>query len=427
MGKIQETWEERKGFRLHFIPTKKFKTNTIVVKFRSSLDRETISKRALLSSILDKGTINYPSSLDLRRALDYLYGAVLSIDSSKKGNNHILSIRLELPNDTYIQNESNLLEDALNLLKEIIFQPNVENQSFPDQIVEREKKNMVAKIQSIKDDKMSLANMRLLDIMFENDPYSLHVQGYEEDLSNINGKNLYENYQSMISEDEMDIYFVGHREVEEIRTLIDDLFSRSVSSSVRSVQENNLSDQRDFQKVIEEDDVQQAKLHIGYRTPITFKDENYYVLQVFNGLFGGFPSSKLFMNVREKHSLAYYASSRFESHKGLLLVFSGVAPDKLEQAETIIDEQLEEMKKGNFTKEQLEETKSLVKSQISETFDQAQGIIEVLYHQVISGKRISVEEMIEKIESVQKKQVTNVAKQVEKDTTYILTAARGEK
>lgn len=427
MGKIQEIWEERKGYRFHFIPTTKFKTNTIVIKFRTPLDRKTVSKRALLSSLLDKGTKSYPSSLELRRALDYLYGAVLSIDSSKKGNDHILSIRLELPNDTYIQDESNLLESALKLLKEIVFEPNVENHSFSEQIVNREKKNMIAKIQSLKDDKMSLANMRLLDIMFEDDPYSLHVQGYEEDLAEINGAELYEYYQSVIQEDEMDIYFVGHREIEETRSLIDELFSRDVHPSSSNHQENDFSNKKEFQKVVEEDDVQQAKLHIGYRTPITFKDGKYYALQVFNGLYGGFPSSKLFMNVREKHSLAYYASSRFESHKGLLLVFSGVAPDKLEQAEDIIDEQLEEMKKGNFTEEQLEETKSLVKSQISETFDQAYGIIEVLYHQVISGKRISIEEMLEQIESVQKEHVIDVANQVEKDTTYILTAAKGEK
>src|SRR5699024_1986885 len=107
------------------------------------------------------------------------------------------------------------------------------------------------------------------------------------------------------------------------------------------------------QTVVEEDDIQQAKLHFGYRTNITYDNEEYAALQVFNGLFGGFPSSKLFMNVREKHSLAYYAASRIESHKGLMFVFSGIAPDKYEQAKEIILEQMEMMKKGEFTDHEL--------------------------------------------------------------------------
>ncbi|MDY0408210.1 M16 family metallopeptidase [Paracerasibacillus soli] len=141
-------------------------------------------------------------------------------------------------------------------------------------------------------------------------------------------------------------------------------------------------------EIVEKQNVQQAKLHIGFRTNCTFKDKEYAAMQLFNGIFGGFPSSKLFLNVREKHSLAYYASSRLESHKGLLLVFSGIAPKDYEQARDVIFEQLEAMKNGEITEEEMKQTKELIVSQLLETLDHPQGIIEILYQQVIAQQRI---------------------------------------
>src|SRR5699024_9968580 len=98
--------------------------------------------------------------------------------------------------------------------------------------------------------------------------------------------------------------------------------------------------------IIEAEDIQQAKLHIGYRTYCTFSDELYPAMQVFNGLFGGFPISKLFMNVREKNSLAYYASSQLDSHKGVLFVFSGIDHNNNMKTREIINEQMTAMKNG---------------------------------------------------------------------------------
>jgi len=174
--------------------------------------------------------------------------------------------------------------------------------------------------------------------------------------------------------------------------------------------------------IIEEQDIQQAKLHFGYRTNITFKDNDYPALQVFNGIFGGFPSSKLFINVREKNSLAYYAASRLESHKGLLLVFSGIAANDYEKAREIIELQMTAMRNGEFTEDELSETKDLIINQLLETLDHPQGIVELLYQQVIGDKVISPEELIEKIASVTVKDVIQVASNIQEDTIYLLTS-----
>src|SRR5699024_3989688 len=168
--------------------------------------------------------------------------------------------------------------------------------------------------------------------------------------------------------------------------------------------------------------IQQAKLHLGYRTNCVYKDNDYPALQVFNGLFGGFPNSKLFINVRGKNSLAYYAASRLESHKGLLLVFSGIAADDYEQAREIIELQMTAMKKGEFTEDELSETKDLIVNQFLETLDNTQGIVELIYQKVLGDKQMTPEQMIERISNVTKEDVIKVAERIQEDTIYLLTS-----
>src|SRR5690625_2502491 len=175
-------------------------------------------------------------------------------------------------------------------------------------------------------------------------------------------------------------------------------------------------------EVIERQNIQQAKLHLGYRTNCVYKDNDYPALQVFNGIFGGFPSSKLFLNVREKHSLAYYAASRIESHKGLMFVFSGIAPDQYELAKEIIEDQMKQMIQGDFTEEHLNETKEMTINQLKETMDHPQGIIELNYQRVIAKSEVTPELLIDKIRTVTKEEVISVAKKINQEIVYLLTS-----
>ncbi len=173
------------GYDVHLIHTKKFKTIHVSLKFTTKLTRENVTKRALLPYILQQGTKNYPTAIELRQHLDELYGTVLSIDSSKKGENHILTIRLELPNEQYIAGSQDLLNNGIAFLKEVIYQPKVEEQSFDPAIVSREKETLKNKIEALKEDKMSFANNRMIEEMCKEEAYRLRVHGYEEDLESI--------------------------------------------------------------------------------------------------------------------------------------------------------------------------------------------------------------------------------------------------
>lgn len=414
------------GISLHVVPSKKFKTITIIAKFKAPLSRDTITKRALLPYVLQQGTESYPSRSAIQLKLDSLYGAVLSMNGAKKGNHHIITIRMEMANQKFIKDASDIMEEAIALLKEVIFHPNSKNEAFNKSVITREKDTLKQKMSSIIDDKMSYANMRLMDEMCSDELYKLHVHGYEEDLEAITAESLFEYYQSILQNNQLDIYVLGDFDATTVKEKMKSTFQREIQSSLSIEDSEQVKKLSQPSVVKEEQGIQQAKLHFGYRTNITFQDEDYLALQVFNGLFGGFPSSKLFINVREKNSLAYYAASRFESHKGLLLVFSGIAPNDYEKAREIIELQLDSMKKGEFTEEDLTNTKELITNQLLETLDNSQGIIELLYQQVIAGKERTPETMIKGIKEVNLKEVIDVANKIELDTIYLLTKKGGE-
>lgn len=427
MEAVEENVVHTDGLNLHFIHNKKYKTINIVVKLKASLERDTITKRALLPYILQQGTLNYPGKKELQRKLDDLYGAVLSVDGSKKGEQHIISFRLEVPNEKFIPDESKIVEESISLLSELLFKPNAENDAFNQKVVKREKDTLKQKIHAIKDDKMSYANMRLIDEMCKGEAYALHVHGYQEDLEGITPENLFAYYKKAISEDQLDVYVQGDFDEKALKQqLVARLKREQVNTQATEVSPPNENNSGELTEVVEKENIQQAKLHIGYRTNCTYHDEAYFALQVFNGMFGGFPSSKLFINVREKNSLAYYASSRLESQKGLLIVFSGIAPKDYEQARDIMNEQLEAMKKGDFTDEELEETKDLIVNQLRETMDHPQGLVELLYQQVLAGKERNPEQLIKGIKAVNREQVISAAEKVEADTLYLLTSKDGE-
>ncbi|WP_246939759.1 EF-P 5-aminopentanol modification-associated protein YfmF [Bacillus pinisoli] len=414
----QEIEEKVNGLTLHVVETKKYKTNTLVLKMKAPLTKEDVTKRALLPYVLQSATKQHPTSTELRSYLDELYGASLSVDLGKKGEYHIITIRLEIANEVYLSDQTPLLDKGLTLLSEILLHPALENGAFIPSVIEKEKRSLKQRIQSVFDDKMRYASLRLVEEMCKNEPYALHANGQMEDVDQISAPSLYEYYQRSIKEDEIDLYIVGDVQVQEIKNSVEKLFSLE-SRVPKNIEKNTISIDKE-NEVIEEQDVKQGKLNIGYRTNITYHDSEYYALQVFNGIFGGFSHSKLFINVREKASLAYYAASRVESHKGLLMVMSGVDAKNYDQAVTIIKEQMTAMKNGDFTDKELEQTKAVLRNQLLETIDTSRGLIEVLYNDVLAEVKQPIEDWLTKIEEVTKEQIIEAGAKIELDTIYFL-------
>ncbi|WP_394232466.1 EF-P 5-aminopentanol modification-associated protein YfmF [Niallia oryzisoli] len=420
MGVLTESILDVNGMKLHIIPTEKYKTNTIVFKMKAPLEKENVTKRALLPHVLQSNSKKFPTTSLLRSYLDELYGATFHVDLGKKGEYHVISFSMEVANEKFLSDSTPLLEKAFGFLAEVLTNPNIEGRTFNQTTMDNEKRSLKQRIQSVYDDKMKYSNFRVIQEMCKEEPYALYVHGQLEDVDSITSEILYEYYQQALAEDELDLFVVGDVKEEEVERLAANLFDFKKRTPKLIDRKGDLNTS-DVKEIKEAQDVKQGKLNIGFRTNVYYGDEDYYALQLFNGIFGGFSHSKLFINVREKASLAYYVASRLESHKGLMLVMSGIDNKNYDQAVSIIKEQMKAMNAGEFTEEEINQTKAVIKNQLLETIDNARGMVEILYHNVVSNENISLDHWIAKMDQVTKDEIIKVAGKIELDTIYFLT------
>jgi predicted Zn-dependent peptidase len=426
MDLLKEKITEMQGFKLHVIKTEKYKTNTFVWKMKAPLNKENVTLRALLPQVLQSSTKKYSSTTLLRSYLDDLYGATFFVDLGKKGENHVMSFSIEIANEKFLNDPNPLLQKGFEFLAEVLMNPNTNGNSFDSKTVEKEKRTLKQRIQSVYDDKMRYSNFRLIQEMCQDEPYALDVNGEKNDVDAISAESLFAYYQKAFKEDEMDLYVIGDVNEDEVQKLATQLlkFENRQPQRVKPVVGKKVEK---VNEVKEQQDIKQGKLNIGYRTNIIYGDSEYFALQVFNGIFGGFSHSKLFINVREKASLAYYAASRIESHKGLMMVMSGIDLKNYDQAVGIIHEQMDAMKKGDFTNQELEQTKAVINNQMLETIDTARGLVEVLYHNVVANVDIPLRKYLDQVQKTTKEEILEVAGKIELDTIYFLTGMEAGK
>ncbi len=406
--------------RIHTLKTDKFKTNTIVVNMAYSLEEETATKLALLPHVLIRGSKSFPSYKKINEELDLLYGSSIDSFVFKRGEKQVVQFTLEVPNEKYLKETEPLLINAIRLLGDIIANPNIENNAFQEEIVESEKKRLENRINGILDNKIQYAEQKMIESMCQNEKYHIPANGFLKDIKQINGQNLFDFYQDWIRQAVIDIFAIGEFDDQPFKDSIEFTF-KSVSRLETKIPPNEIDVEITEEKiVIDELEINQGKLNIGLRTYTSIQDDDYYSLLMYNGVLGGFSHSKLFVNVREKASLAYYASSRLDSHKGILIIQTGIEIDKFEQAVEIIKKQLQILKEGEITQKEQEQTKSILISQMREITDRPRTWIDFTYHSVLSKIDRSIEDVIEGIEKTTIEDIVAQANKVKLDTIYFL-------
>ncbi|WP_050181391.1 EF-P 5-aminopentanol modification-associated protein YfmF [Domibacillus robiginosus] len=419
METTREQTFAKPGYNIHTIETEKYKTNTVIVKMRAPLEKETVTMRALLPHVLQSGTENAPSAAAFRTRLDELYGALFFSDSTKKGNEHVLTFTMEAANEKYLHGEDSLFDQALTLLADVLFHPYVKEGVFSDKTVQQEKRNMEQRIRSIYDDKTRYASLKLVEEMYGDDPYALPAGGLLNEVPSIDAASLYAYYKKALAEDIIDIFVIGDVKSSEVVEKIQAHLPFENRTAV-SVKTEPGAGPKEVREIREEQDINQGKLNIGCRTPITYSDPQFVAMQVANGVFGAFSHSKLFVNVREKESLAYYAASRLDSHKGFVTMLAGIDQKNYEKTVRIMKEQLDEMKNGRISDLEMTQTKALLKNQLQESADTARGMVEVLYHNIASGTNRPIHQWLEEIDAVTKEQAAAAAATITMDTVYFL-------
>lgn len=417
--------EIKKSIKLHCIKTNKFKTNLISVFLTVPLNKETVTQNALIPAVLRRGTNNLKSQEEISKKLEEMYGATFDCGIEKTGDNQILKFYLEMVNDEYLPDTKENFKNGINLLLDIVFNPFIDDNGFKEEYVSSEKDNLKKIIKAKIDNKDRYAYERCIEEMYKNMIYGLYKYGYVEDLEKIDNINLYKNYKKLIETSKIDMFISGNIEEEKIiecvnkNKNINKLEGRADIHVIND--ENHQEDSKNKQeKSIEEKmNVTQGKLVIG--TDINFDEENAkYKISLYNVILGESATSKLFQNVREKESLAYTARSNYVRQKGNIYIRCGIEIVNYEKAIKVIKEQLEDMKKGKFSEEDLINAKKYVSAGLKTTREEQDSEVSYYFGQELSEKFTSFEEYEKEINKVTKEDIVKIANTITINTIYFL-------
>jgi predicted Zn-dependent peptidase len=418
-SRIEEVFS-KEGLSIYKIPFEKFKTNTITLTIHDDLTKDSVAKNALIPAILKQGTKEYPTRRELSIALKNLYGAVFDGGVSKKGERHIIHFYIETIKDMYGDKAENLSEKALELLFQMITNPVLENGAFLTETVETEKNNMKKYIEGKLNDKVSYSLERCIEEMCEEEAYGLSESGTIEDYEEITPENLYQHYQDLLQKNPISIYVTGEVK-DELIEKIKEKFLVLDRSDVKKIKDTTFKDAPlEVKETFEELNINQGKLCMGYRTNIHPSTFDYYKLVVYNSILGGGIHSKLFQNVREKEGLAYYAYSKLDRFKGLMVISSGIEVSNKEKVVSIVNQQLDELAAGNISDYEFHSAKKQIISGLNSIKDSQLSLTDFYMSGSIIGENQTLEDFIENINKVKQEDVVEISKVIKPDTIYFL-------
>lgn len=422
----EKTIELLDGIHLHLLPTEQFKTNLVAVFMLTNLDREHVTQNALIPAVLRRGTQNLPTMKEIAIQLEEMYGAVLDASSDKMGDQQVLQFYIDSLADEYALENEPLLQQSIDLLCDVMLHPRLEKGCFCEEYVAQEKETIRELILSKINDKASYAMERAIEEMCEEEPYGLYKFGYVEDLETIQAKALYEQYQTVLATAEIHIYLSGNWEEEKMISIWKEKFE-GISRHYTARSQNSSVTNCWNRVVVETQNVMQGKLVLGYRVKDVNLLDDMYTMALYSAVLGGTASSKLFMNVREKQSLAYTVRSLYLKHKGLLLVTAGIEIEQYEKALTQIQKELEDMRLGNITEEEIQDAKANLTTAYRSYLDRQSSMINFYMGQRYLGTTDDIDTMIEKLNAVTKEEIVALANRLELQITYFLTNSDAEK
>ena len=409
------------AYNLHLVKTNRFKTITVEVDFRREIQKEDITKRAVLKEVLLNSNKNYRTERELIIESENLYDLKLVSSSARMGNYTNISFKTRFLDEKYT--EKNMNEESIAFLMDIIFNPNIDNSSFNEEVVNKCKNRIEKSIKSLKDSKLKYTLFKLLENV-EDKPYSYNSYGYLEDLEKIDGKVLYDYYKDMINNDFIDIFVVGDFDSIEIKELIKKYFkARTYHRTKTNIIVEELPIIKKIIEQSEEDNVNQTQFTILCGINNLTEFERKYVIKVYSELLGGSSNSILFDTVREKNSYAYYVNADVKSYDNILLIYSGIEPGNKNEVFKLIKKCLIEIEKGNFTDDMLNNAKETLIGGIKASLDSPSGIINNYFAKILVGTD-DFEERIENFKKVTKEDVISVSKKINIYSTYTLEGVK---
>ena len=415
-----ETTDIKEGIRLHKIKTNKYKTNLMSVFLTSKLSRDDITKKALILTVLRRGTNNLKTQEEISKKLEELYGASFDCGIDKLGDKHVLKFYVESLNEQYLYQKEDILNQSLNILFDIVFNPLLENGVFKQEYIDEEKQNLRIIIEGQKDNKAAYATQRCIEEMYKEKPYGLYKYGYVEDLEKIDSKNLYEAYLNLIKTCKIDIFVSGDFDEKTLEEKVksNQQISKLEPRKVEYLDEESESSNTQEENIVRENmQISQGKLNIG----LDVLSDNKSAVSVYNAILGGGANSKLFQNVREKASLAYSAGSIYIKPKSKIIIKTGIEHKNYDKALQIIKEQIDDMKNGKFSDEDMQHAKELIIASFKSMQDEQDSEISFYFGREIQKESKDIDKQIKEVSEVTKQNIVDVANKIKINTIFFLT------
>jgi predicted Zn-dependent peptidase len=409
---------------INFVESDKFKSNYVVVDIISRLENGLkAAKSALLAKVLMQGSTKYPTMAEINKRTSYLYAAKIGVWAYKLGEAQVMSLSAEMLENKYSLDETNILDETIDVLADIFMNPLIKDGAFNKDYLETEKTNLINEIHAQINNKNSYVYRKCMQAMCKGERFAVNGTGEIEDVRQVDGASLYEHYNYLLENCAIEIFCVGR--LAEKKQFITDKFKNLLQDIKRAENVEDYSSEvilkaENKGEIIEEMEVSQGKLAVGFRTGFSNKDKDYPSFILFNAIYGASPTSKLFENVREKLSLCYYCHTSVEAEKGIVTILSGVEVENKQKAIDEILKQLEEVKAGNFTEKEIEDSRRSVINSYKGVYDNFGGISFWYLRQLMKGDVKTPDEAIDAINKVGREDVINAANKLTLDTIYFL-------
>lgn len=407
------------GVKLLCINSEKFKTNCVKVDFYMPIN-EYFPALNVLASFMGHTSKKYNTVKKFNSKVEGMYDAFFDVSISTVGEKVLIRFTMEVLDDKFTLDGNRISEEAIDFLVDVISNPNCTDEGFDEEFTAREIRFTLENIEALKNDKRAYAVARLRQLMCKDEPYGIDHEKLEKDVKNLDSKALLSAYNYMISQATVVITACG--------SICENMLTEKFKSFAQSIENRApvkletvfVTKADEIRYFTEEMEVNQAKLVIGLRTGMQNNNDNYYAFRVMTDIFGGGPYSRLFTNVREKMSLCYYCGARLVREKGMILIQSGIEEENYEKAVNEIFNQLDIMKKGEFTDDEFNSSVIALSDAFKGVEDSPSALCNFYTAQVFDEELVSGSDFAERISQVTRQQVTECAQKVSVDSVYLL-------
>lgn len=415
------------GIFYNHLETKRFKTGYFSVNFVLPLLRENVAYYALLPRVMRSGCASLPNRRAIVKRLEDLYGADIYVRHYGRGEQQVISFSADFLDNRYLPplEATDVFSETLGVLRDLIFSPVQKNGLFLQEYVDTERRNCADTVRAMINNKQQYAIHRCTTLMCSTETAGVPILGEVEDFDKIDPVKLMDCYRYMLRNARIEIFYVGSSPLSVVKSKSAALFSGDFrdysgwqSKSPRILQADSVK------RYEETAAAAQGKLVLGFRTGVFLNGDSQLAYSLFNEIYGASPSSKLFLNVREKKSLCYSCYSSADLLKGIMYVVAGIDNDQKDVAIEEIMIQLDKMRQKEITEEELHCAKQSLANGYRSLYDSAEGL-EVWYlRRILAGCILTPEEVAAHIMELTAEDVAAVARGVSLDTIYFLRADR---